>query len=139
MWASSLAFLRNPQYVWTFVSEILQIIWEFVFSSLLVWFLLRFFSSGQIMANRVCVFLTSSCFAEMTHALCPPESKISVFLIWQQSLCYTGGHELAAQGCVGVLIAVVWSLCLPRSPWYCHCDKNGYSRTPVPPGYTLSR
>lgn len=50
----------------------------------------------------------------MTHAICPPESKIIIFLICQQSLCYAGGHKHVAQGCAGVLIVVVWSLCLLR-------------------------
>lgn len=122
MWAPSLAFLRNPQSVWTLFFWDLQIIWEFVFYSLLVrpgfsQVLPTRSNLGKFFPKKalVCVFLTfSSYFAEMTHAICPPESKISIFLICQQSLCYAGGHKLVAQGCIGVLIVVVWSLCLLR-------------------------
>lgn len=70
----------------------------------------------------------------------PPETKISIFLICQHSLCYTEEPELVAQGWIGGLALVVWSLCLPweEVPGAVTVTKTGAQGLLLPAGYILS-
>lgn len=98
---------------------------------------------GKTFPGRALVyaFLTSSPhYVEVTCTMCPPETKISIFLICQHSLCCIGGRELVAQGCVGGLTLVFWLLCLPweEVPVAVTVTKTGAQGLLFPAVYTLS-
>jgi len=72
--------------------------------------------------------------------MCPPETRIGIFLICQHSICYTGGHEFVAQGCVDGVTLVFWLLCLPweEVPSAVTVTKTSAQGLLFTDGYTLS-